>query len=90
MVAGFGPVRQTHIMYKANLTWEGLKEDLTILKSLNTIQEVVWEEGIFYTITQIGREVLSHFSGIEQILKVADQKAPSIAIGNLVDSGYRF
>ncbi len=73
VIANFGPIRQTHIMYKANLTWEGLKQDLTKLKSTGMLQEATHEEGIFFTITQSGLDVLSHFSTIESNL---DLRAP--------------
>lgn len=76
VVANFGPIRQTHIMYKANLTWEGLKEDLSRLKGTQLVAETIREEGVFYMVTQAGRDVLTHFGRIEETLQI--QVAPSI------------
>ena len=76
VTANFGPIRQTHIMYKANLTWEGLKQDLAKLKGTGMLQEANSEDGIFFTITPSGLEVLSHFSTIESNLDLGAPVQP--------------
>ena len=77
VTANFGPIRQTHIMYKANLTWEGLKQDLSKLKSTGMVQEAIREEAIFFTITQAGIDVLTHFNTIESTLDLKAAVQPA-------------
>jgi len=68
-IAEFGPIRGTHVMYKSNITWSELKEDIQILKVLSLVEVVQAEEGLFYTITPAGRETLAHFAQVEQALR---------------------
>jgi len=70
VVASVGPIKQTHIMYKANLTWDELKKDLQWLINLRLVERTVIREGIFYRITNLGSDALSHFGKIESILKL--------------------
>ncbi|MCP8316227.1 MAG: hypothetical protein H3Z51_05105 [archaeon] len=70
VVASVGLIKQTHIMYKANLTWDELKKDLQWLIDLKLIERTVISEGIFYKITNLGSDALSHFEKIELILKL--------------------
>ncbi|MBI4257990.1 MAG: hypothetical protein HY619_03450 [Thaumarchaeota archaeon] len=65
-----GPVRKTRIMYKANLTWDELKEDLQHLKNAGLIRELAWKEGIFYGITDLGIQTLFHYSELSKSLRV--------------------
>ena len=68
-ISEFGPIRGTHVMYKSNITWSELKEDIQVLKALSLVEEVHAEEGLFYTITPAGREILMHFAQVEQALR---------------------
>jgi len=70
VVANIGPIKQTHIMYKANLTWDELKKDLQWLIDLRLVERMVIREGIFYRITNLGSDALSHFEETELILKL--------------------
>ena len=65
-----GPTRQTHIMYRANLTWNELKKDLDWLKSLDLIEKTTMRQGIFYKITSTGVATLSHFDEIQAALQL--------------------
>lgn len=69
-----GLIKQTHIMYKANLTWDELKKDLQWLMDLGLIERTVVSEGIFYKITNLGSDALSQFEKIESILKLNHEK----------------
>jgi len=74
VVASVGPIKQTHIMYKANLTWDELKRDLQWLIDLRLVERTVIREGIFYRITNLGSDALSHFDKIESILKLNSEE----------------
>ncbi len=69
VIASDNPVRQTHIMYRANLTWNELKEDLEWLKNLELIERATMREGVVYKITRAGSDILSHFEMVESALK---------------------
>ena len=74
VVAGSNLIKQTHIMYRANLTWDELKKDLQWLMDLKLIERTLMSEGIFYRITSIGSDALSHFEKIELILKLNQEE----------------
>lgn len=74
VIASMGLIKQTHIMYKANLTYDELKKDLQWLMDLGLIERTVVSEGIFYKITNLGSDALSHFEKIESILKLNHEK----------------
>ncbi|MCP8304576.1 MAG: hypothetical protein H3Z50_03780 [archaeon] len=69
VIASEGPVRQTHIMYRANLTWNELKNDLQWLMDLDLIERTTMREGVVYKITRAGLDILSHFEMVESALK---------------------
>jgi len=79
-IAAHGPIRRTHIMYKANVSWEELNKDLGTLKLLGLVAENPSKEGVFYTATETGRTVLAHYRQVEEALKVSRsslQSSPS-------------
>jgi predicted transcriptional regulator len=76
-VSNAGMIKQTHIMYKANLTWDELKKDLEWLLNLKLINKVVLKKGILYEITSEGVQALSHISSIESILKIEQEPSKS-------------
>ena len=76
VIASSNLIKQTHIMYKANLTWDELKKDLQWLMDLKLIGRTLMSEGIFYRITNLGSDALSHFEKIELILKFNYEKEP--------------
>ncbi|MEE8187035.1 MAG: winged helix-turn-helix domain-containing protein [Nitrososphaerales archaeon] len=68
VVAANGPLRRTHILYKANLTWGELREDLDALEKVGAIKMMESGEGTFYGSTEVGLELLNHSSRIVTIL----------------------
>ena len=77
-VVNIGPIRQTHIMYKANITWNELRKDISWLRSLGLIKKKRMREGVFYEITSSGLETLSFFEIIESKLNLKYGKLPEI------------
>ena len=65
-----GPMRRTRILYRANLTWEELKVDLRHLSQAGLIREFLWKEGIFYAITDLGLQALSHYRELSRSLQL--------------------
>ncbi len=68
VVAANGQLRRTHILYKANLTWGELREDLDALEKVGAIKMMESGEGTFYGSTEVGLELLTHSSRILTIL----------------------
>lgn len=71
IIARHGPIRQTHVMYKANLAWEVLKRDLSFLCDLKTVERIADKEGILYRITPLGLEAITHYSKVQTILNLS-------------------
>ena len=63
-----GNHKPTHIMYRANLSWERLKGYLAFLGSQELLTDIQKDEGTRYEITEKGREVLKYFRKIEGML----------------------
>ncbi len=68
VIAANGPLRRTHILYKANLTWGELSEDLNVLEKVGAIRMMQNSDGTFYGSTELGLEILNHSSRISTIL----------------------
>lgn len=72
-VQSAGPLRRTRILYKANLTWDELKADLKHLLQAGLILELVWKEGIFYGITELGLQALAHYRELVTSLQLPER-----------------
>jgi predicted transcriptional regulator len=77
-----GPLKLTHIMYKANVNCSVLKEYLDFLKAQGLIQEkILRKEKIVYELTERGFTVLRYFRELEIMLPVIGEdksKIPSM------------
>ena len=63
--------RKTHIMYRANLSYDQVNEYLSFLLDSRLIEEEVdrkYEYGAIYKVTQSGREFLGKYSELQDIL----------------------
>src|SRR5665647_1947732 len=67
LLARYGPLKQTHIMYKANVNYMVLKEDLRFLIKQALVEEETTEKNrtIFRT-TKKGINVIKYFQGLKQ------------------------
>ena len=71
-----GPLKLTHIMYKANVNCSVLKEYLDFLIQQNLIEEkALRKERIIYKITQKGLTVLKYFRELQIMLPIIEDKA---------------
>jgi predicted transcriptional regulator len=65
-----GVAKQTHIMYKANLTWEMTQDFLSTLENQALVDVISVDGKKFYTITPKGSELLRQYALIENELNI--------------------
>ena len=69
-----GPLKMTHIMYKANVNCSVLKEYLEFLIKHNLVEKKVVEKlRIVYAITARGKTVLTHFRELKTALPIDEE-----------------
>ncbi|MGB9676432.1 MAG: winged helix-turn-helix domain-containing protein, partial [Candidatus Bathyarchaeales archaeon] len=74
VLAHRGPLKLTHIMYKANVNCSVLKEYLDFLIKQNLIEErTVGKRRVVYAITQKGITVLKYFRELKQVLPIVEE-----------------
>lgn len=73
VLAHRGPLKLTHIMYKANVNCSVLKEYLDFLIKQSLVEErKIGEQRVVYAITQRGIMVLKYFRELRQILPIIE------------------
>jgi predicted transcriptional regulator len=74
VLAHRGPLKLTHIMYKANMNCGVLKEYLGFLIKENLVEERnVGKSRTVFAITQRGITVLKYFRDLQQILPIIEE-----------------
>jgi predicted transcriptional regulator len=74
VLAQRGPLKLTHIMYKANVNCSVLKEYLQFLMDHNLVEErTVGKKRVVYAITQRGITVLKYFRELRQVLPIVEE-----------------
>ena len=69
-----GPLKLTHIMYKANLNCNILNECLDFLIKQNLIEKrIIEKERIVFSITQRGIDILKYFRELTQALPIIEE-----------------
>ena len=70
-----GPLKLTHVMYKANVNCSVLKEHMDFLIQQNIVQErVVRKQKIVYELTEKGFSILKTFREIQTLLPFDNEK----------------
>lgn len=70
-----GPLKLTHIMYKANVNCSVLKEYLEFLTQQKLVEEkTLTKERIVYEITEKGLTVLKYFRELQIMLPIVEDK----------------
>jgi predicted transcriptional regulator len=64
-----GPVRKTHIMYRAKLSYRQLQLYLQVALNKGLCEEVALDGDVYYRITAKGRDFLRKFRDITQLLR---------------------
>jgi len=78
VLARHGPLKLTHIMYKANVNCSVLKQYLDFLIQQNLVEEQALHEKrnktrIVYVITERGRTVLIYFRELNSALQITKE-----------------
>lgn len=74
VLAHRGPLKLTHIMYKANVNCSVLKEYLDFLITQGLVEEkTIGKKRIVYTITENGLKVLKYFRELKTMLPVIEE-----------------
>jgi predicted transcriptional regulator len=78
VMAQNGPMKLTHIMYKANLNCNVLKENLDFLLQQNLIEEQIKvkkrnKTKVRYSITERGRTVIKYFNEVNKALQISEE-----------------
>lgn len=75
VLARHGPLKLTHIMYKANVNCSVLKEYLDFLMQQNLIEEkTAGKKRIVYAVTQRGITVLKYFRELKTVLPIIEEE----------------
>ncbi len=70
-----GPLKLTHVMYKANVNCSVLKEYLDFLIKQELIEErPMGKSRIVYSVTQKGLMVLKYFRELKQMLPILEEE----------------
>ena len=84
VMAQNGPMKLTHVMYKANVNCSVLKENLDFLLQQNLIEEQITvkkrnKTKIRYAITEKGRTVIKYFNEVNRALQITEEsKIPAL------------
>jgi predicted transcriptional regulator len=74
VLAQRGPLKLTHVMYKANVNCSVLKEYLDFLVKQGLVEErTVGKKRAVYAVTQRGRIVIKHFRELKQVLPITEE-----------------
>ena len=78
VMAQNGPMKLTHIMYKANVNCSVLKENLDFLLQQNLIEEQITvkkrnKTKVRYAITEKGRTVIKYFNEVNRALQITEE-----------------
>ena len=74
VLAQRGPLKLTHVMYKANVNCSVLKEYLDFLLKQGLVEEkIVGKRRVVYAITPRGVTVLKYFRELEQVLPIVEE-----------------
>ena len=84
VMAQNGPLKLTHVMYKANVNCSVLKQNLEFLIQQNLIEEQITvkkrnKTKISYAITEKGRTVIKYFNEVNRALHITkESKIPAL------------
>jgi len=77
LALGTSGIRKTHIMYKANLSYEQVHLYLGELIGKRLIQQDVSPDGVVYRTTEKGREFLLHYTRVVELLEEEEARQES-------------
>ena len=75
VLAQRGPLKLTHVMYKANVNCSVLKEYMAFLIKQGLVEEKpVGKRRLVYSVTQRGIMVLKYFRELKQVLPIIEER----------------
>ena len=77
LALGTSGIRKTHIMYKANLSYEQVHLYLEELIGKRLISQDVTPDGIVYRTTENGREFLEYYTHLMELLEEQEVETES-------------
>ena len=81
VLAHRGPLKLTHVMYKANVNCSVLKEYLDFLMKQGLIEErTLGKKRVVFAVTQRGITVLKYFRELKQVLPIVEESRNQIPI----------
>jgi len=81
VLAQRGPLKLTHVMYKANVNCSILKEYLDFLKKQGLTEErILGKRRVVYAVTQRGVTVLKYFRELKQALPIVEETTNGMPI----------
>ena len=81
VLAHKGPLKLTHIMYKANVNCRVLKEYLDYLLKQGLVEERIIGKGrVVFAVTERGITVLKYFHELKQALPIVEEARNQVAI----------
>ncbi len=78
LALGTSGIRKTHIMYKANLSYEQVHLYLGELIGKRLIAQDVSQEGVVYRTTEKGREFLLYYTRLVEFLEEEEKQEPEV------------
>ena len=73
-LAHHGPLKLTHVMYKANVNCSVLKEYLAFLVKQGLVEErTVGKARVVFAVTQRGITVIKYFKELKQVLPIVEE-----------------
>jgi predicted transcriptional regulator len=79
LALGTSGIKKTHIMYKANLSYEQVHLYLGELIGKRLIEQDVSPDGVVYRTTEKGREFLLHYTRVVELLEEEEKRQESEA-----------
>jgi len=81
VLAQRGPLKLTHVMYKANVNCSVLKEYLDFLTIQSLVEErIIGKRRVVYAITQRGITVLKYFRELKEVLPIVEEARSQMPI----------
>ena len=78
LALGTSGIRKTHIMYKANLSYEQVHLYLGELIGKRLIAQDVSPDGVIYRTTEKGREFLLYYTRLVEFLEEEEKQKPEV------------
>ena len=75
-------VKKTHIMYRANLSYEQVHLYLRELISKRLIVQDASSDGVLYRTTEKGREFLLYYTHLVEFLEEEEKQEPEVELGS--------